>query len=165
MAGDEPLTAVPRTDAIRKLVRDAKGYPSALRNCLGDEAPAQLWLLGDPRSLHGPLLGFLSSVRCPGDAILATMDAAVALRDAGVAIIGGFHSPMEKEALRLLLRGQQPVVLCLARGLEGMRIRAEYRQPLEQGRLLLLSPFAGEVRRVTAKTALLRNRVVAEKPG
>jgi hypothetical protein len=37
--------------------------------------------------------------------IVQAYDMAVALRDARVALIGGFHSPMEKECLRLLLRG------------------------------------------------------------
>jgi hypothetical protein len=44
------------------------------------------------------------------------------LRGAGIPIIGGFHSPMEKECLDLLLRGQQPIVICPARSIQGMRI-------------------------------------------
>ena len=30
----------------------------------------------------------------------------------GVPMIGGFHTPMEQECLEVLLRGQQPVVIC-----------------------------------------------------
>jgi predicted AAA+ superfamily ATPase len=40
---------------------------------------------------------------------------ALALREAGIPVIGGFHAPMEKECLDLLLRGTQPVVICPAR--------------------------------------------------
>ncbi|MDP3062946.1 MAG: DNA-processing protein DprA, partial [Chloroflexota bacterium] len=101
------------------------------------------------------------SVRCPGDLILKTYDLARALRDAGVPVIGGFHSPMEKECLRLLLRGRQPVVVCPARGIENMRVPAEWRPPLAEGRLLLLSPFSSSQRRPTADQAALRNDFVA----
>jgi predicted Rossmann fold nucleotide-binding protein DprA/Smf involved in DNA uptake len=93
--------------------------------------------------------------------ILKTYDVARALRDAGVPVIGGFHSPMEKECLRLLLRGSQPVVLCPARGIENMRIPADWRPPLAEGRLLLLSPFSTSQRRPTAESAARRNDFVA----
>ena len=53
------------------------------------------------------------------------------LRDAGVAVIGGFHSPIEKDCLDLLLRGTQPVIICPARNIENMRIGKEYRESLD----------------------------------
>lgn len=109
---------------------------------------------------RAPLLGLLCSVRCPGEIILRLYDLAVALREAGVAVVGGFHAPMEREALALLLRGLQPVVVCPARGVAGMRLPREWRAPVEQGRLLVISPFAAEQRRVTAALAGRRNRYV-----
>jgi len=69
---------------------------------------------------------------------------------------------MEKEALHILLKGDQPIIICPARGLEGMRIPARYRKPMEEGRLLLLSPFEKKVKRQTAKTAGVRNKYVAK---
>jgi len=42
-----------------------------------------------------------------------------------------------------------------------MRVRAERRQPLEEGRLLFLAPFTEKDRRVTREMALYRNRFVA----
>jgi hypothetical protein len=57
--------------------------------------------------LNHRLLGFLCSRRCPGDLILRTYDLIRALRDAGVPVVGGFQSPMEKECLELLLRGSR----------------------------------------------------------
>jgi len=42
-----------------------------------------------------------------------------------------------------------------------MRLKAEYREPLAAGRLLLASPFGASARRVTASTALRCNRFVA----
>ncbi len=109
-----------------------------------------------------PLLGLFCSVRCPGQIILRLADLAGALREAGVAAVGGFHAPMEREALALLLRGRQPVVVCPARGVAGMRLPRAWRAPVEQGRLLVISPFAAGQRRATAALAERRNSYVAE---
>jgi predicted Rossmann fold nucleotide-binding protein DprA/Smf involved in DNA uptake len=121
-----------------------------------------MWTLGDRAILSRPLLGFLCSSQCPGDIILRTYDLARSLRDAGVPVIGGFHSPMEKECLDLLLRGSQPVVVCPARSIEGMRVPAAWKRPVEQGRLIVLSPFPSQHRRPTVPLAEKRNRLVAE---
>jgi hypothetical protein len=121
-----------------------------------------LWTLGDRAILGHPLLGLFCSSRCPGDIILQTYDLARALRDAGVPVIGGFHSPMEKECLALHLRGTQPVVVCPARSIQGMRVPVAWRMPVTEGRLLLLSPFPPWARRPTAAVAEQRNHLVAE---
>ena len=117
---------------------------------------------GNLRLLEEPLTALFCSARCPGDLILLTYDLARYLRDAGVPVIGGFQTPMEKECLRLLLRGTQPVVICPARSIENMRIPADWRPALEEGRLLVLSPFPPHQRRPTAKAAEQRNDLVAD---
>ena len=53
-----------------------------------------------------------------------------ALRDAKIAVISGFHSPLEKDCLELLLRGDQLIVICPARNIENMRMPAAWRGPL-----------------------------------
>jgi predicted Rossmann fold nucleotide-binding protein DprA/Smf involved in DNA uptake len=68
---------------------------------------------------------------------------------------------MEKECLSLLLQGTQPVIFCPARSLQGLHLRKEWQQPLEQGQMLLLSPFAAEERRPTTNRAQERNTVIA----
>ena len=135
--------------------------PAALRRCAGAGGEAPVALLGDPRILEGRLIGFFCSVRCPGDAILKTFDLARELRDADVTVVGGFQSPMEREFLDLLLRGSARVVVCPARGLGRMRIPAEWRGPLQDGRLLILSFFHDIIRRPTAATSVERNERVA----
>ena len=111
--------------------------------------------------LDEPLTALFCSQQCPGDIILKLYDLARSMRDAGVPVIGGFQSPMERECLRLLLRGDQPIVICPARGIENMRIPREWRKPLDQGRLLILSPFPPTLRRPTAASAAQRNELVA----
>jgi predicted Rossmann fold nucleotide-binding protein DprA/Smf involved in DNA uptake len=117
--------------------------------------------MGDVAIHRNRFLGLVCSVQCPGSAILKTFDAVRLLRDAGVPVIGGFHSPMERECLDLLLRGHQPVVLCPARGLTGLRLGRAARHALADGRLLILSPFGGNARRTTVARAVQRNGVVA----
>lgn len=136
-------------------------YPSVLPSILGKNAPPRIATLGNLDLLKHKLLALFCSVKCPGNLILQTYDLAQQLRQAGVAVIGGFHSPMEQECLTILLRGSQPIIVCPARNLQGMRIPTEYNQPLDQGRLLLLSPFDEKVDRVTLETASFRNRFVA----
>jgi len=116
---------------------------------------------GNGRVLRRPKLALFSSRKCPGDIILKTFDLAQSLRNQGVTVIGGFHSPMEQECLRILLRGEQPVIICPARSIDRMRVRPEWEAPMAEGRLLLLSPFAPEKNRVSAERAQVRNRFVA----
>jgi predicted Rossmann fold nucleotide-binding protein DprA/Smf involved in DNA uptake len=144
-----------------RLRREAPRYPQSLLRHLGDRAPIAIDALGNLEILAGRTLGLFCSIKCPGRLIVQTYDAVRALRDAGVSVIGGFHSPMERECLELLLRGPQPVIVCPARSIARMRLPPEWKGPLAEGRLLLLSPFAEQDRRVTAELAGERNQFVA----
>jgi hypothetical protein len=136
------------------------GWPKDLERRLGTSAPSQLHLRGAPGLLGEPLTALFCSARCPGDAILRTYDQAAHWRDTGRAVISGFHSPMEKECLRILLRGRQPIVLCPARGLP-VRIAPELRPALAAGRLLIVTAFSSSERRATTDLAERRNLLVA----
>jgi predicted Rossmann fold nucleotide-binding protein DprA/Smf involved in DNA uptake len=120
----------------------------------------EIWSIGNLEILQRPLLGFFCSVKCPGDLILRTYDLVRALRDAGVAVISGFHTPIEKDCLDLLLRGNQPVVICPARGIMKMRLGKSLKENIEEERVLVLSPFEVKVKRPTAEASQLRNRFV-----
>lgn len=135
-------------------------YPAVVARLLGEQAPAVLAARGKIGILRRPPLAIFCSVRAPGDIILRTLDLSRELRDADIATIGGFQSPVEKECLTFLLRGDQPVVISPARGIERMRLPAAWRGPLEDGRLLLLSRFGPKRRRPTAPMAEARNRLV-----
>jgi predicted Rossmann fold nucleotide-binding protein DprA/Smf involved in DNA uptake len=137
-------------------------FPAALQQT-GTLIPpvSRLWAIGNLDLLQKPLLGLFCSTRCPGNVILRTYDLALALREAGVPMIGGFHTPMEKECLEVFLRGIQPVVLCPARDIQRLRIPTAWRQPLADGRLLIVSVLAAGQRRPTAALAEQRNRLVA----
>jgi predicted Rossmann fold nucleotide-binding protein DprA/Smf involved in DNA uptake len=136
-------------------------YPPALRHWLGADAPPTLTARGNLAILQQPALALFSSSQCPAALILRAHDLADQLRQQGRTVISGFHSPVERECLTTLLRGTQPLILCPARSIEHWRIPLAYRQPLQDGRLLLLSPFSATQRRMTEETALTRNLVVA----
>jgi len=97
-------------------------FPGTLRKASEGTGFSRFWAIGDVKILSNSLLGLLCSIRCPGRVIVQTYDLARALRDAGVPVIGGFHSPMEKECLDFLLRGKQPVVVCPSRSITNMRM-------------------------------------------
>jgi len=117
--------------------------------------------LGNADILNHRMVALLSSVKCPGRIILETYDLCQRLRSAGVTVVSGFHSPMEKECLRILLNSPHAVVWCLARGMI-KRVPPDLCRASVEGRLLIVSPFPDTVRRVTAQGAVIRNRRVAE---
>jgi predicted Rossmann fold nucleotide-binding protein DprA/Smf involved in DNA uptake len=134
-------------------------YPVGVEPWLGGRPPQAA--LGNLDLIRCRPLGLFCSIKCPGDVILRTYDLVRALRDAGIPMVGGFHSPMEKECLTLLLRGAQPVIVCPARSIEGMRLPAGWKEPLAENRMLVLSPFVNKHRRITAESSETRNRFVA----
>jgi len=146
---------------VLRIEKSDPRYPASLREHLGDHAPGVIIAHGNLDILQGKKLALFCSIRCPGNLILKTYDLARELRDTGITAISGFHSPMEKECLDLLLRGNQPVILCPARRLSGARIPKEYADALGKGRLLILSSFGENVTRATAETARVRNEFVA----
>ena len=145
---------------VRKIEPGDSHYPTLLVERRAYAVPRALYALGDPRVLGNRLLGLVCSIQCPGSIVIKTFDAIRMLRDAGVTMIGGFHSPMERECLDLLLRGAQPVVFCAAKSLPGVRIGQEARKALKEERLLVLSPFGLEVRWTTSTHAIERNDLV-----
>jgi predicted Rossmann fold nucleotide-binding protein DprA/Smf involved in DNA uptake len=143
---------------------DDRRFPSALRDWLGPTCPRHLSFRGQLTLLERDPVALFCSRKCPGNLVLQTYDLAGQWRDRGVTVIGGFHSPMEQECLRILLKSPHPVILCPARSLP-RRVPAEWKRPLAEGRLLLLSGFPASTHRATVQTAEKRNRVVAALAG
>ena len=114
---------------------------------------------GNQKLLTLPTTAFLCSQRCPAAVVLRSYDWAKAQRAAGRCIICGNHSPLEQDVFDILLRGTQPLVLVLARGLQ-RRWSPGIEAAVEAQRLLVVSPFAATVRRVTRATAAQRNQVL-----
>jgi predicted Rossmann fold nucleotide-binding protein DprA/Smf involved in DNA uptake len=135
-------------------------YPSRLHERLGAEAPGALFAIGQVNLLSLSTTALFCSARCPGSAILRAYDQAAQWRDTGRCIISGFHSPVEQECLRILLRGTSPVIICPARSLP-KRIPPKWQAPLAEGRMLILSMFPSGESRITSALAARRNEFVA----
>ena len=145
-----------------------KSAPIALpANCaqrVGAELATRIVGVGETALLDEPLLGLIASRECPGHVLLETLDRVPEWVKAGRVIVSGFHSPLERQVLRSLLRRKGRAVKVLARGFGGQsadyRPTPEEREPLASGRMLVISAFAPSVTRTTRATALTRNRLV-----
>jgi hypothetical protein len=143
------------------LCGETPGLPPLLLARLRSEAPVQFWFAGPLQLLGQPITAFFCSSQCPGSIVLKTFDAVTRMRDEDRILIGGFHSVMEWECFRILLRGHQPVIWVPARSIAGMHLKPELVPAFKSGRLLILSPFTPNHKRVTSALAEQRNRFVA----
>ena len=117
--------------------------------------------IGNIELLKLPKTAFLCSRQVPASVVLKCYDWAIEQREKNVCVISGFHSQIEKDVLHYLLKGQQPIILALARGLKE-KIESEFLSPLTQGRLLIITPFEKCVKRASTQTAEIRNRFMLE---
>lgn len=125
-----------------------------------DRHGRKLWYHGNAALLDQPLDALLCSRACPGAKIIEAMDLAQRWRAENRAVISGFHTPVEKECLRIFLRGPQHILICPARGLDPFQVPTDWHSKFERGELLIVSPFDSTVRRATKETAKTRTRLV-----
>ena len=127
---------------------------------IGVEIAPRIVGAGETALLAEPLLGLIASRECPGHVLLETLARVPEWVKTGRVIVSGFHSPLEQQVLRSVLRRKGRVVKVLARGMTDYRPTAEEREPLAAGRMLVITACPPEVRRTTRDTALARNRLV-----
>lgn len=156
------------TQTNQRITQTDKNYPSHIQAYLKNDSPETIWTRGNIELLPieqnttetTDLWAIFCSSKCPGEIILNAHDLAHQFRNKGVSTVGGFHSPIEKECLRVLLRGSQPIIMCPARSIENMRIKPEWKESLSQDRLLILSTFHNAPQQ-NATMAGKRNHFVA----
>lgn len=118
--------------------------------------------LGNKELLKLNKTAFLCSRKIPASVVLKCYDWAIAQRDSGKCVISGFHSKIEKDVLHYLLKGTQPIILVLARGLK-KKTEPEFEESLKQGRLLIITPFKKEISQINEKTASKRNELMIQR--
>jgi hypothetical protein len=104
---------------------------------------------------------FLCSRKVPAGIILKSYDWAKQQRDAGNCIVCSNHSPIENDVFNILLKGRQPLILVLPRGMK-KRWEPEIPEAVHANRLLIISPFDQTVTRITRETALIKNETIIE---
>lgn len=116
---------------------------------------------GDHRHLAAPLTAFFASRDCPGAAIRAGMAWALQQARARAPVIGGFHSPLERSVLDLLLEARSPAVLVLARAVESARLQHRWTEAIICGHLVVVSA-AERALQLNQQRAVVRNELVAQ---
>jgi predicted Rossmann fold nucleotide-binding protein DprA/Smf involved in DNA uptake len=149
----------PNTD-LQIISPEHPDYPPGLKTCIAFKTAPTLTAIGNLSLLQKPAIALFCSIKCPGDLILKTYDLAQALRDTEIPIISGFHTPIERDCLKILLRGTQPIIHCPARSLHTIRLSLEQKQAIGENRLLLISPFSASYPRATAELAEKRNELI-----
>ena len=115
--------------------------------------------LGNKDILKKHKTGFLSSRKCPADVILKSYEWAKKQRAEGNCVVCGNHSQIEKDVFEILLKGKQPLILVLPRGLK-KRWDKSWLKSIDRGRLLIVSPFDRCVKRITRETAIKKNETI-----
>ena len=141
-------------------------------------------MLGNTVLMALPKVAFLSSRKVAPTAVMRCYDWATGMRGGGgtpggsagrlapadgggtpslPCVVGGFQSALERDVLKLLLPdGGPPIVMVLARGM-WRSIPMEYREAINAGRMLVVSPFSQGVVRVSKETAEKRNSWILDR--
>lgn len=99
--------------------------------------------LGNYELLSLRRIGFLAGSKIAALSVLPTMDwAAETARREDVAVVSGFHSHLERQALEFLLHGRCGIVCVLARSMYSRPLEI-FKEPVRQGRVLFLSQEKG----------------------
>ena len=92
--------------------------------------------LGNTDLLERHLVAFFASRSVTPEAESRCIAWAESICNTDSVVISGFHSPLEKKVLNILLEHKHPVVLFLGRSMY-KRIPAEYQEAIDEGRMLI----------------------------
>jgi len=108
-------------------------------------------------SVQADAVAFFCSQSCPGNIILQAQYWANNRGQHSAMVVGGFHTPIERDVLRILLRSAAPVTIVLARAIDGWRASPAIKRAIAAGSAQVVSPFPATQRRTTAASAEARN--------
>ena len=115
--------------------------------------------LGNKELLKLEKTAFLASGTIASEAVLRCYDWATEMRRRGECVVSGFSSRLEQDVLHFLLKGEQPIIIVLARKMYKV-IPVELKALIEQNRLLIIS--VSNAGRQSRATALARNKYICE---
>jgi predicted Rossmann fold nucleotide-binding protein DprA/Smf involved in DNA uptake len=136
--------------------------PAHLRSFFNGKPP-HLWCRGDLTILNHTLLGIISARQVDSD--LASecsqlLKQLVFLKD--VSFVGGWHSPLEEEALQVLLAQEASIVFCVSKSLDRFVASIELGSRVSQGQALLLTHCSPKAKRITRDASIRCNQLVVE---
>lgn len=121
-----------------------------------------LHLKGNKELLEYFKTAFFCSRDCPAPVKTRYYEWAKEQKNKGDCIISGFHSQVERDLLHALIEAGQPVIMVLARGQYKQIPDPKLKVGLNNGNLLMASPFEESVTRASKKTADKRNKLMIE---
>lgn len=116
--------------------------------------------IGNTELLKLEKVAFLCSRKFPDEVALRSYQWADEQREKGTCVISGYHSPIERDVLRRLLKGTQPIIIAMAMGLK--KVDAEWNHPIASGRLLVISRYAESVSHPCESKCNQRNRLMMD---
>ena len=125
--------------------------------------PPSLWCRGDLTILDRTLLGIISARQIDSDLTSESsqlLKQLVFMKD--VSFVGGWHSPLEEEALRVLLAQEASIIFCVSKGLDRFIPSIEVASRVSQGQALLLTHCSPKAKRITRDASMRRNQLVVE---
>jgi predicted Rossmann fold nucleotide-binding protein DprA/Smf involved in DNA uptake len=123
--------------------------------------PSTLWYLGNTSLLKQPLVGIMSARAGASDLKVRIAELLTQLAGLKAIFIGGWHSPLEKKSLKILLRESAPTIICLAKSVNRFGFFQELKTLLRQDRLLLLTHCSPNAKRISRNASIRRNHLVA----
>jgi hypothetical protein len=120
-----------------------------------------MFLYGNESILQIPSTAFLCSRQIPASAVLKCYDWAISMRESGKCVISGFHSPLEKDVFDILMKGNQPIIIALARGMR-QKLEPQWVQPMNENRLLIVTPFEETHKTTNRYSAKIRNQLMID---
>jgi len=117
--------------------------------------------IGNLKLLNLPKTAFLCSSKYSSKAVLKSYDWAKEQCKNERCIISGFHSVLEKDVLQILLKGDQPIIYALARGMF-KKVPDKLKLAVESGRMLIVTPFDKSIVWTTRENAEIRNQLCIE---
>jgi len=126
-----------------------------------DSKRPKLWCVGNQSILQKNLLGIIAARQFDADLAWKSVQL---LRQLGslenLAFISGWHSPLEKEAFRVVISLPASLVICVAKSLQRFAPSEEIEIRLNEGRSLLLTHCSPKAKRISREASLRRNQLV-----
>lgn len=136
--------------------------PTGLHSFLHAKPP-KLWCLGEPAILEGKILGIVSARQIDSDLALKSsqlLKQLACLKD--ISFMGGWHSPLEEEALRILSANSARVVFCVSKALHRFVPSLEVTNGIKTHRLLLLTHCSPKAKRISRYASLRSNQLIIQ---
>jgi len=106
---------------------------------------------------------FLCPSKCPGNIIIKARELAFEWLKKELTVAGGFHSPVERQVVNVLMKGSQPIVICLAVPLENMSVPETWKKGILEERILVITPIRKtDAQRPTQELCDIRDKFVTK---